>query len=119
MPFGSVNERTADFLTRDVGCPFVDRTSITNPAGGQYHSMKKSALPNSSTLLSSQQHDSNLNLSSFIQGNRRVHKGSSLGRLKTLDEVEEENQHKSIEGGRQSLLKYATKELPKPGPGHY
>ena len=119
VPFGSVNERTADFLTRDVGCPFVDRTSVVNPAGGQYQSMKKGNLPNSSTMLSSQQYDSNLNLSSFIQGNKRVLKGSSLGRLKTLDEVEEETQQKSIEGRRQSLLRYATKEAPKPGPGHY
>lgn len=119
VPFGSVNERTADFLTRDVMCPFVDRSSVQNPTAGQYQSTKRSPLPNSSVLLSSQQPEASLNLSSYMHSNTRVHKGSSLGRLKTLDEVEEDTQQRPLEGGRQSLLKYATKEPARPGPGHY
>ena len=54
-----------------------------------------------------------------MSSNKKVHKGTSLGRLKTLDEVEEETQQKSLEKGKQSLLKHATKEPARPGPGHY
>ena len=120
MPFGSVNERKAEFLSREVDCPFVDKSSQNNPMPGKYEPIGKKLVNVSSSTALSQ--DSSF-ISTVPMGAKqysKVHKGSSLGRLQTLDEVEEgDNMRHSVDATKTSLLKYATKEPARPGPGHY
>ena len=115
VPFGSMNQRNAEFLSRDVACPFVDKTSVDNPAAGSYEPVRKQRLANVSSSVTVS------NDSSFVSSSRkaRVLKGSSLGRLHTLDEVDEDSQFRNLDAQRTSLLSYATRQPPQPGPGHY
>lgn len=92
-----MNERNAEFLSRDVGCPFVDKTSIENPAAGQYEPSAKQKLVNVSSSAALSHDSSFISTVSLPKQKVRVHKGSSLGRLHTLDEVDEDSQFKNVE----------------------
>jgi len=41
LAFGTNHERSIDFITRNLDCPFVDSSKQTNPSVGQYEPMSK------------------------------------------------------------------------------
>ena len=92
-----MHERKAEFLVRDVSCPFVDKTSIDNPAAGSYEPKKKLINVSSSSALSNVNDSSFISSQSITKTKVKVHKGQSLSRLQTLDEVDEDTQFKGID----------------------